>query len=65
MVTTPGRTDFLEGALRMSPEFAQRLTHNAAVTGSYQKAAEHAKRRGSPMSDDAIHTPSKTTPCSS
>lgn len=40
---------------RLSPEFEQRLAYNAAVTGSYQKAAEHANRWGSAISDDAIH----------
>jgi hypothetical protein len=40
---------------RLSPEFEQRLAYNAAVTGSYEKAAAHAGRWGSPVSDDAIH----------
>lgn len=40
---------------RLSPELEQRLAYNAAVTGSYEKAAEHAKRWGSAISDDAIH----------
>lgn len=40
---------------RLSPELEQRLTYNAAVTGSFQKAAEHARRWGSAVSDDAIH----------
>jgi len=40
---------------RLSPEFEQRLAYNAAVTGSYEKAAEHAKRWGAAISDDAIH----------
>lgn len=40
---------------RLSPELEQRLVYNAAVTGSFQKAAEHAKRWGSTISDDAIH----------
>lgn len=40
---------------RLSPEFEQRLTYNAAVTGSFEKAAEHSTRWGSPVSDDAIH----------
>jgi len=39
----------------LSPELEQRLAYNAAVTGSYEKAAEHAKRWGSAISDDAIH----------
>ena len=33
----------------------QRLAYNAAITGSYEKAAEHAKRWGAAISDDAIH----------
>jgi hypothetical protein len=40
---------------RLSPELEQRLTYNAAIAGSYEKAAEHAKRWGSAISDDAIH----------
>ena len=40
---------------RLSPELEQRLAYNAAVTGSFQKGAEHAKRWGSAISDDAIH----------
>jgi Uncharacterised protein family (UPF0236) len=40
---------------RLSPELEQRLAYNAAVTGSYEKAAEHAGRWGSAISDDAIH----------
>jgi len=40
---------------RLSPELEQRLAYNAAVTGSFQKAAEHSKRWGSEVSDDAIH----------
>lgn len=40
---------------RLSPEFEQRLAYNAAVTGSYEKAAQHAKCWGSVISDDAIH----------
>ncbi|MFZ4780519.1 MAG: hypothetical protein ACOYM3_34635 [Terrimicrobiaceae bacterium] len=40
---------------RLSPELEQRLAYNAAVTGSYEKAAEHAKRWGTAISDDAIH----------
>jgi hypothetical protein len=41
---------------RLSPELEQRLAYNAAVTGSYEKAAEHAKCWGSAISDDAIHS---------
>lgn len=40
---------------RMSPELEQRLAYNAAVTGSYEKAAQHAKRWCTVVSDDAIH----------
>ena len=40
---------------RLSPELEQRLAYNAAVTGSYEKAAQHAKRWGTVVSDDAIH----------
>jgi hypothetical protein len=40
---------------RLSPEFEQRLTYNAALTLSFEKAAEHSKRWGSAISDDAIH----------
>ena len=40
---------------RLSPELEQRLTYNAAVTGSYEKAAEHAQRWGTAISDDTIH----------
>jgi hypothetical protein len=40
---------------RLSPELEQRLAYNAAVTGSFEKAAAHAKRWGSTVSDDAIH----------
>lgn len=40
---------------RLSPEFEQRLSYNAAATGSFQKAAEHSTRWGSPVSDDTIH----------
>ena len=41
---------------RLSPELEQRLAYNAAVTGSYEKAAKHAKRWGTAISDDAIHS---------
>jgi len=37
------------------PVREQRLAYNAAITGSYEKAAEHAKRWGAAISDDAIH----------
>lgn len=40
---------------RLSPEFEQRLAHNAAATGSFEKAAELSRRWGSGISDDAIH----------
>lgn len=40
---------------RLSPEFEQRLTYNAAATGSFEKAAAHSIRWGSSISDDAIH----------
>lgn len=40
---------------RLSPELEQRLTYTAALTGSYQKAAEMAGRWDAPVSDDAIH----------
>jgi len=40
---------------RLSPELEQRLAYNAALTGSYEKAAAHSTRWGSPISDDAIH----------
>ena len=40
---------------RLTPELEQRLAYNAAVTGSFQKAAEHAQRWGTEISDDAIH----------
>lgn len=40
---------------RLSPELEQRLAYSAGVTGSYEKAAQLAKRWDSPISDDAIH----------
>lgn len=40
---------------RLSPEFEQRLAYNAAVTGSFEKAAAHSRRWGCAISDDAIH----------
>jgi hypothetical protein len=38
-----------------SPELQSRLSYNATVAGSYEKAARLAQRWGSPVSDDLVH----------
>jgi hypothetical protein len=45
----------LEPWQRITPELEQRVNYSATHTGSYEKAAAMATRRGSPVSDDLVH----------